>query len=238
VLDDISIDDDVVLRLGREGLLDVLTFLWAVDCQTCGRSLDGQAPALCVDELGDPGVQAAVASVHHQACRASTWSPRPMPVEGGFVSYRTQCLRLPDEYLGGSGEAEARLGSPRPMLMVNESLEIIPLIRTESGTWEHMTNTHRYLGLRPLAEAKLDRPITAGWVTVSADTVTAQLGDRKWSAPGGALLVDAVRSYGGITLLFSAMLGPGSPDEFDPAVFFPAGRYEMGWLRLVNRQQA
>jgi hypothetical protein len=38
-------------ELGEAGLAEVTAGLWAQDCQSCGLSLGGEPPALCVDEL-------------------------------------------------------------------------------------------------------------------------------------------------------------------------------------------
>jgi len=56
-------------RLGA-ALGEVCGWLWPEDCQTCGRALGGQQPALCVDDHG----AFAVASLHHPKCRRTEWN--------------------------------------------------------------------------------------------------------------------------------------------------------------------
>jgi hypothetical protein len=232
MLGDVSIDPEVAIKLGKNGLADVLTYLWAVDCQTCGQSLDGRAPSVCVDDVEGAG-QAAVASLHHQACQRSRWGDMPELRFGEFLTFLTQCLLLPDEYLGGSTDMAAQLGLPRPMMIVNPSLEMIAFERSAAGGWSLMTNLHRHLGMRPPGKAALDRPITAGSVTIDRDTVDVRLGDSVWSAPGGSDAIESIGVYGGITLLITSALGPGSHELLDTA-FFAGGRYERAWLRLAR----
>ena len=43
-------------KLGEDGLTEVQSQLHAVDCQTCGRPLGTDAPALVVNEMGEWGL--------------------------------------------------------------------------------------------------------------------------------------------------------------------------------------
>jgi len=64
------VDDRTHSKLGDTALAEVLACLWPGDCQSCGKSLGSNRPALVVDDL-----QAlARASLHHQACRAPEWN--------------------------------------------------------------------------------------------------------------------------------------------------------------------
>lgn len=81
-------------KLGEDGLTATAACLWAVDCQTCGRSLGIDAPALCVDEIAEY----AMASLHHPGCREPGWNEGPViAIPGGNnLSLTTRSLLLPE----------------------------------------------------------------------------------------------------------------------------------------------
>jgi hypothetical protein len=51
VLSKVSVSNEIYKRLGDEGLSQACSNLWAMNCQTCGHSVGGKAPALCVDYI-------------------------------------------------------------------------------------------------------------------------------------------------------------------------------------------
>jgi hypothetical protein len=94
-----------------------------VDCQTCGRSLGAKPPALCIDDVED----FATASLHHARCRPAEWNDQgPIPHTGGArLSYVTRMVMMPLVH----GEQK----DPRPMLLVNPSLEMVFLERDDGA---------------------------------------------------------------------------------------------------------
>ncbi len=66
VLGNVLISPDTRANLGPAGVAELTASLWPVDCQTCGRPLGAQPPALAVDDV----TAFAWASLHHQRCRA------------------------------------------------------------------------------------------------------------------------------------------------------------------------
>lgn len=57
-------------KLGEDGLAEVRSRLYAVDCQTCGRPLGTDVPALVVNDADEW----AQADLHHRGCRAAEWN--------------------------------------------------------------------------------------------------------------------------------------------------------------------
>jgi hypothetical protein len=66
---DVAASKGVKTRLGAT-LGEVCGWLWPKDCQTCGRALADQQPALCADNHG----AFAIASLHHPECRGAEWN--------------------------------------------------------------------------------------------------------------------------------------------------------------------
>ena len=48
---EVLISGEIKDHLGDSGVTEVTGWLWAVDCQTCGRPLGSDPPALCVDDM-------------------------------------------------------------------------------------------------------------------------------------------------------------------------------------------
>ena len=76
-------------RLGDDGLAELAACLWPVDCQSCGRLLGDDPPAVCVDDLA--GI--AIASLHHPRCRLPGWN-ESMVVVAGSGQYTTFVARM------------------------------------------------------------------------------------------------------------------------------------------------
>ena len=90
---------DVQQRLGDDGLAELTACLWAVDCQSCGRLLGAEPPAVCVDDLG--GV--AIASLHHPRCRLPGWNESMVVVAGSgqYTTFVARMVLLPVALAGG-----------------------------------------------------------------------------------------------------------------------------------------
>jgi hypothetical protein len=233
MLSQISVSNEISKRLGDEGLSQVCSNLWAMDCQTCGHSLGDKVPSLCVDYITATG-DGAVATLHHQTCRPSAWANEPQIGPGALTTYLTRCCLLPDELCGGTSDEAKRLGSARPTFILNTSAEMIAIERVGTGQWQLLTYTHRYLGMRHLGpEYVIGRAITAGFATLQPNAVTAHLADQAWPAPIEPWLAECIKRYQGITLCITSALGPGSlKTEFDMRKLIVDGQLELGWLAL------
>jgi hypothetical protein len=231
MLSEVSVHNEISRRLGDEGLSRVCSNLWAVDCQTCGRPLGGKAPALCVDDLSDT---AAIATLHHQACRPSSWGSEPSVGQETQMTYLTHCILLPDEYFGGTSDSAGRLGCARPTFVLNTWAEGVAIERDGTDRWQIVTYTYRHLGMRPLgAEHVIGRAITAGFATLQPGAVMAHLADHAWSAPAEPWMAECIERYQGVTLCITSALGPGTLNtEYDLLVLLADGGIELGWLAL------
>ena len=65
-LAEVLVDTTTQEKLGNDGLEEVCGCLWAVDCQTCGKPLGAEPPALWIDDGGEY----IEASLHHARCRS------------------------------------------------------------------------------------------------------------------------------------------------------------------------
>jgi hypothetical protein len=103
-------------KLGDDGLTEVQSCLYPVDCQTCGRPLGADTPALVINEMDSW----ALAELHHRGCRAAEWNAGPVITApaGNTISWRAESALFP--LRSESGEP-----SNCAMLIVNPSLEAV-----------------------------------------------------------------------------------------------------------------
>src|SRR5262245_2078013 len=88
------ISPDIKDKLGDDGVSEVSGWLWPRDCQTCGRKLGARPPALCVDDV----ITFALASLHHQQCRAPAWAPGLAGLPpGDMITHGTRLMLLPTD---------------------------------------------------------------------------------------------------------------------------------------------
>jgi len=110
-------------RLGAGGLAELAECLWPVDCQSCGRFLGGDPPAVVVDDLD----AVAVVSLHHRQCRRPAWNDSRIVVAGSgqYTTFVVRMMLLPVTGRGGAGAC--------PLMLVNPGLECVQLRRAEGG---------------------------------------------------------------------------------------------------------
>lgn len=106
-------------HLKAAGLALVQASLWAKDCQTCGQPLGSAAPALHVLDLDE----FVSATLHHPRCQRPQWSTGTMPagVSQPNASWHARTILLPLPR------------GPRPLLLVNPTLELVYLERDGDG---------------------------------------------------------------------------------------------------------
>ena len=114
-------------RLGDHGLAELAACLWQVDCQSCGRFLGDDPPAVVVDDLNS----VALASLHHQRCRLPEWNDSMLVVAGSgqYSTFVARMMLLP--VTGDDGTKETY-----PLMLVNPALECVQLQRTQGGGWQ------------------------------------------------------------------------------------------------------
>lgn len=213
-------------KLGRAGLAEVAAHLWPVDCQTCGASLDGERPALVVNDLE----VFADASVHHSRCRAPEWddSHRIVTPAGRLLTHAANTVLLPLQQ-GDDGEVGLW-----PGMLVNPGLESIPLT-FDGARWTVATvESYRRMGLAPAGEdLNLDRPLpdAHGWLV--GDTVGVQCQEATWTAGVNEQILERIHACGGLLLVVTSALHPAEVTTSGPLqAAIRAGQVAIGWVSL------
>ncbi|MFF5264594.1 hypothetical protein ACFY4C_37200 [Actinomadura viridis] len=197
----INVSSDILQKLGEDGVREVCSCLWAVDCQTCGRFLGDKPPSLAVDET----MVFATASLHHQACRAPGWndSGRIIQIPEENLSWLSVMVSFP--VITPAGEQEFW-----PMLLVNPGLEQVPLVPDGAGGWKVLRTALR--DLQPSGMGlEVTAPLSNAVATLTADSlaVSFDLGGRSYSAPASEdYFQESVRALGGVLIGFSHALHP------------------------------
>lgn len=207
-VEQIQISKDIHDRLGEQALHEVCAWLWAVDCQSCGRFLGDDPPALCVDDIGI----FASASLHHQACRTPDWNDSGMfqNTHESHLSYITGLVMLPTN-AAGTGHI--------PMLLLNPSLESVTIERDEQGRWQPRLNTaYTTAGLTPLPPAgTVGAPITGAFARITQDSLAVSMKTpphQSYEVPATADALAAARRHEGVVFGVTQTLHPG---ELTPA---------------------
>jgi hypothetical protein len=216
--------DHLTRSMLRSNLVDVEAQLHAVDCQTCGRPIGNARPALCVDDMD----AMCYASVHHPACRRPEWRDRDFAFSGGaLVSYRVLAFLLPME-----------LGDelvPWPCLLVNPSLEAIPLVR-QGDQWRPGTvETFRRLGLLPAGPGlALNRPVPGAAARLNGGILTVQLSLGRWQCRVRGPISQRIQELDGILLGVTTSLVPDEISDAEVLMDALQGQaIAFGWAPLA-----
>ncbi|MFJ8870587.1 hypothetical protein ACIRD6_33150 [Streptomyces sp. NPDC102473] len=219
---------EIMTRLSQKARQEVAFNLHKQDCQTCGRPIGDQAPALAVDDCG-PFLSA---TLNHQGCRPSGWYGRGSGTAGVHLSWTSQFFTLPVGV--GSGR------SSRAMFVVCPHLEAVLLDQDGGDGWS--VNTERYWrarGFRPAGrELNVDK-----WVAEQApprarlagSTIYIDAGlDGPWSSSADLDTIKACHAQGGLLLGISTVCEPTSMADLDDILrYADAGHIFLGWVPLV-----
>lgn len=227
-----SVNQKVRERFGAAGLKLVTESLWAVDCQTCGATLRGEAPTLAVDEMGG----FVVANLHHRKCRPSEWNDSGGVVmsSDAHLSYTCLSFVLPLQ----DGERPDN----RPVLLVNPGLEIIMASRDPLGRWSvEMEAFFTDAGLRSTAAGPsvlLDRPVAGATAHTSNNSVTVQLQTPPYpaySASTNAQMRTAIQKHNGLLLIATHSVNPGEQIHGQQLLqsVLAGDRSVGGWVQLA-----
>jgi len=192
-------------RLGDSGLGELAACLWPVVCQSCGRLLGDEPPTVVIDELN----LVAMASLHHLSCRLPGWNDSliVMVGSGQYTTFVARMVLLPLVATDGSTET-------CPLMLINPGLECVQLQRGRDGTWQVRNSDW-------LARGELARPGRPVRIGVPADGVIARATDTSvavvhqvppftvYEAPADELLIDRVRTLGGVLVAVTPTLNPG-----------------------------
>ena len=237
VLGNVLISPDTRANLGPAGVAELTASLWPVDCQTCGRPLGAQPPALAVDDV----TAFAWASLHHKRCRAPGWNSGPVITQtGAGVSHRSRLVMMPTH---GSRRSAAPDGA-LPMMVVNPGMESVTL-RRDRGRWRPgFHSVFAAAGMVPPGrKLRIRRPIPGATAALTPDTARVTMRD----LPGDVYESDIgaendgtdpfrreITGQGGILLAVTHVVDPAADDGLARAITtaMREGRMLCGWVAL------
>jgi hypothetical protein len=225
-LTSVLLSEDTQRRLGEEGLDELTACLWAVDCQTCGRLLGDDPPALCVDDA----VVTATASLHHQGCRSPEWNDSMVirHAAGDYVSYVTRMLLLP--VAAGRREVE-----PWPLMVVNPGLESVALVRGEGGKWR-VSHGAGFAGsglVRPGRDLRVGVPVGGAVARLMESSVAVSFQAPPFTvyeSPADQEIIGCARERGGVLIGLTHALHPGHLAAEDLHAALRGGQMVAGWV--------
>jgi hypothetical protein len=215
-------------RLGNDGLAELAECLWPVDCQSCGRFLGEDPPAVVVDDL----TVAAVVSLHHRRCRPPEWNDSMLLVVGSgqYTTFVARMLLLPMAADDGTAVA-------CPLMLVNPGLECVQLQRGQDGRW-HIGHSRwlAHAGLvRPGPHLALGAPVD-GLVARATDSSVAVVLQvppfTVYEGPADERVLERVRDLGGVLVAVTPTLNPGDFAYSDLLEALADPRTLAGWAGL------
>lgn len=223
------VDETTRTKLGEQGLQEVAGHLWPGDCQTCGHALDGQPPALCIDDTP----VFTQAGLHHQRCRDPQWndSGHLQVQRGALLSWSSRAVKLP---LRGKNTGL----DLRPMLLVNPGLEEVFIERDAQQQWT--VRPHRLFtdaGLVPLGQVVVDRPISGAIARITQDSLEVTMSVSTQTYSCGLLLseqymLDRSRELEGVLLGVTHAIHPDKLDDQTLYQLLQSGKMIVGWVPL------
>lgn len=211
-------------ELGDEGLRDLLACLWPVDCQTCGRFLGQEPPALCVDD----SMAFATASLHHPDCRAPQWNDSGMITSSGIEAITWTAGTL---VFGLVREGKAE---PWPMMVINPGLENVVLERDKDGDWRvRPMLAFSKAGLASSgAGLEIPGPVDGAiaFTTDASLSVTFQYARQTYEAAAEPLIVGGARACEGFLVGVTHALNPADFREEELHAAMAARQVLIGWV--------
>ncbi|MFJ2841542.1 hypothetical protein ACIPD2_07620 [Streptomyces griseofuscus] len=197
----LAVSQDVLGKLGEDGIHLLMQLLWAGDCLDCGYPLKEAVPALYVD---DHYTRADAKLFHFGMCRYPRWNDSALStyVKDSGISWHAFTAGVP------AG------GVVVPALIVNPALEVAHLILEDQG-W---IATGMYGPQSVMSSALNLRPLWTGLPPRKSDSLAgAFVGEGEvavasaaavWSAPAQPELIALVEQYGGLLLIVTSVVGP------------------------------
>jgi hypothetical protein len=223
---ELFIADEIRARLSEKSLAEAAAHLHKRDCQTCGKPLGADAPALTIDDNG-PFLSAML---NHQSCRPSGWYQFREVSAGAHLSWTSRFFTLPVDD-GDRG--------PRATFIVCPHLEAVTLDQDGGDGWTVNTERHwRARGFRPMGhELVVDK-----WVAdqapprarLTGSTINIDAGlDGQWSSSADLQTIKACRKQNGLLLGVSTVFEPVSATgPNDVLRYGAAGHIFLGWVPL------
>jgi hypothetical protein len=228
-----QVAEEIVERLSREGVNELLERLWPVDCQGCGRPLGEQAPALVVEEVGP----FATAGLFHDHCKTSGWNDTGAVRVGrtATTSFTVMAVLLPLQVAGSEPVLT-------PTLIINPGLEHV-FLRPVAGRWViDLPAAFADAGMRsPGPEFRLTQPIPGAVVRVGVDDVAVTLDDGPHTTYTSAIndqFRAEVLSHGGLLLIVTHAVNPATVQtlpELQPVLRGVDSLF--GWVEVAARRE-
>ncbi len=230
VLSHVQCDQRTRDILGDEGIAEVTANLWAKDCQSCGRPLGSEPPALCIDDASTY----ATASLHHPRCRSASWNDDSLiyVVGGANLSWTTLSFMLP--------AMTGRKADSRPVMLLNPGLEMI-FLEPGQGTWRPgYASWFTASGMVPPGrQLRLQRPLrgVSAWLADDLISVTVESPPESiYEATATREVVTRARKLHGVVFMVTHALDPASlyaaPDRAWQSIrqLMGCGRAICGWV--------
>lgn len=224
---ELYIDDGIRSRISAEALKQVAANVHKRDCQTCGKPIGAQTPALAIDDAGP----FLTATLNHDSCRPSGWYQPGPAVVAAHLSWTSRFFTLPMSEDGNR--------TPRGVFIVCPHLEAVHLDQDGGDGWT--VNTERYWrarGFRPMGrELVVDK-----WVADQAPPVARLTGstisistlEGQWSSSADLETIKACRTHGGLLVGISTVLDPVTASGAREILQYgTAGHIFLGWVPLA-----
>jgi hypothetical protein len=226
---ELCVADEIKARLSAKTLREIADNLHKRDCQTCGRPIGDQTPALSIDD-GGPFLNALL---HHQGCCLSGWYPLTTAAVRPHVSWTSRFFTLPFAAKQGATE-------PRATCIVCPHLEAVYLDRSGADDWSVNTERHwRDRGFRPMGRDLVvnqwvaDQPPPRARLMGSILHIDAGY-DGQWSSSAKLETIQVCRRHNGLLLGISTAFDPvAATGIHDVLRYGEAGLIFLGWIPLT-----
>ncbi|MFD3688731.1 hypothetical protein ACFWTE_28380 [Nocardiopsis sp. NPDC058631] len=221
-------------KLGQEGLQQVAAHLWARDCQTCGKSLGAEPPALYVIDMHTY----AFAELNHEACRTPDWNDSGFVTRNSsndaYLSHETFSAVLP---FSKNGAVDLR-----PSLLVNPGLEAVWLELDEQDNWQvQIEKRFDHAGLRPLGQIPMDSPVKGATAKLTRSEIAVTFTDPPFSTysapiagPSAPKIRAAHKDKQGVLVIVSHLFDFTTPTPEHISAVFSSGKVRSGWVGFAK----
>ncbi|MFG2135321.1 hypothetical protein [Streptomyces sp. NPDC048650] len=235
-LREIATNRQIRERLGAEGLEQVCSSLWPVDCRGCGKALGETTPSLVIADFMLYGF----AVLHHLQCRIPKWENNPGINKSETVSWESRAFNG----LLSASDDEGGM----PCFLVNPDLEGTYLKPSDNGDWRadplapFRMNGFRYAG----ADFVVDQPVQGGhrslydpYCSINGNDIAVHVSPgQSWDCGMAPDVESNVRSSGGILVIVCSHLRPNQALSHGDLINAMQNREAvLGWLPLSNDGQ-
>ncbi|MGI5122741.1 hypothetical protein ACQEU5_24810 [Marinactinospora thermotolerans] len=231
---ELKLTEKIVDKLGEEGVRRVTAYLWARDCQTCGKALGSKPPALYVIDMHNY----AFVELNHEKCRAPDWNDSGL-VTGKSSSHAHLTYEASSAILPFSHNGSVDL---RPALLVNPGLEAVMIQLDDQGNWQvELGSYFEHAGLRPVGQIPMNSPVEGVSATLTRFQIEVALRNPPFSiysaplgGPSGAKIYTQHKNKQGVLLLVSHAFDLANPTPKHISAVIASGRLRGGWVGFAS----